>query len=338
MRMRPCSTFVFIYALLCGLANAGSADEAPPFDSPSLNPRAPDVDPNLPFVETVTRTDFAQITTTHTYTFTLSPSVGTYTAGYIYTFLDEVFTANDFFYLTAPESEQTPTALTIPTQSSNLTIPTQSSSLTISTQSSSQIMSSSPPPSSGSGKRVHVPVIGVVGALLALGAFVLLFYVLRRRAKRRNGGHLPLDEEMALGPAPSDEKGAQVVAVPHGPATSKGSGRGGDVGSVQAERDPSLLAEQVRVLKAQLQATLQAQGSAADSVARTASTATDTGPSVTRPLSTTKRTWPLTVRNYEPAPLLVHTDSGIRLEPAQTVEELPPMYVPRKSFVGQSVL
>jgi hypothetical protein len=244
-----------------------------------------------------------------------------------------VFTAVDFFYLTAPESEQTPTALTIPTQSSSLTIPTQSSS---------QIMSSSPPPSSGSGKRLHVPVIagGVVGALLALGAFVLLFYVLRRRAKRRNGGHLPLDEEMALGPAPSDEKGAQVVAVPHGPATSKGSGRGGDVGSVQAERDPSLLAEQVRVLKAQLQATLQAQGSAADSVARTASTATDTRPSVLRPLSTTKRerTGPLTVRNYEPAPLLVHTDSGIRLEPAQTVEELPPMYVPRKSFVGQSVL
>jgi hypothetical protein len=270
----------------------------------------------------------------NTFTFTLNPSVETYTASYTGTFDLVAVTGVDVFHLTAPTTpaQPLPTALT-----QNIT-----QTPTTPTQSSNQTMSPPPPPPSG--KRLHAPVIAgvIVGALLALGAFVMLFHVLRRRAKRRNGLHLPLDEEMAPGP-PANEKGAQVVAVPHGLAASKGSGRGGDVGSIQAERDPSLLAEQVRVLKAQLQDALQAQDNIADSVGRrTAADAAAPGPSVIRPLSTTKRererTGPLTVRNEEPVPLLVHTDSGIRLEPAQAVEELPPLYVSRKSFVGQTVL
>ncbi|KAJ7894377.1 hypothetical protein B0H13DRAFT_2276471 [Mycena leptocephala] len=328
MRMRPYPTFVFIYALLCELVNARSADEAPPFNSPSLNPKSPDVDPTFPFVETVTTTDALDgFIFVNTFTFTLNPSVETYTASYTGTFDLVEVTGVDVFHLAVPttSAQQLSGTFTQSTIQTPTTFP----------QSSNQTISSSPLPSSG--KRLRAPVIagGVVGALLALGAFVLLFYVLRRRAKRRNGGHLPLDEEMARGAAPSDEKAAQVVVVPHRLAASKGSGRGGNVGSIQAERDPSLLAEQVKVLKAQLQTALRAQGNAADSAARTTSTATDAaapGPSVTRSISTTKReqTGALTVRNYEPVPLLVHTDSGIRLEPVQAVEELPPMYVPRK--------
>ncbi|KAJ7918641.1 hypothetical protein B0H13DRAFT_283408 [Mycena leptocephala] len=334
MRMRtqrPCPTFILIYTLLCAFVNAESGDEAPPFNSPSLNPRSPDVDPTFPFVETVTTTDSLDgFIFVNTFTFTLNPSVETYTASYTGTFDLVAVTGVDVFHLTAPTPAQPlPTTLT-----QNITQVPQSSNQTM-----------SPPPPPPSGKRLHAPVIAgvIVGALLALGAFVMLFHVLRRRAKRRSGLHLPLDEEMAPGP-PANEKGAQVVAVPHGLAVLKGSGRGGDVGSIQAERDPSLLAEQVRVLKAQLQDALQAQDNAPNSVGirRTAADAAAPGPSVIRPLSTTKRererTGPLTVRNEEPVPLLVHTDSGICLEPAQAVEELPPLYVSRKSFVGQTVL
>jgi hypothetical protein len=313
-----------------------SGDEAPPFNSPSLNPKSPDVDPTFPFVETVTTTDALDgFIFVNTFTFTLNPSVETYTASYTGTFDLVEVTGVDVFHLAVPttSAQQLSGTFTQSTIQTPTTFP----------QSSNQTISSSPLPSSG--KRLRAPVIagGVVGALLALGAFVLLFYVLRRRAKRRNGGHLPLDEEMARGAAPSDEKAAQVVVVPHRLAASKGSGRGGNVGSIQAERDPSLLAEQVKVLKAQLQTALRAQDILADSVGRrTAADAAAPGPSMIRPLSTTKRererTGPLTVRNYEPVPLLVHTDSGIRLEPAQAVEELPPLYVSRKSFVGQTVL
>jgi hypothetical protein len=146
-----------------------------------------------------------------------------------------------------------------------------------------------------------------------------------------------------MAPGPPAEKEAQIVAVPDEPVTSTGSEQSGEVGTIQAERDPSLLEDQIRVLKAELQAARQAQGNAPESVARTSSTATDApvpGPSATRSLSTMKRerTGLRTVGNYEPVDLLVHTDSGIDLDPGQAVEELPPMYVSRKSFVGQTVL
>ncbi|KAJ7894379.1 hypothetical protein B0H13DRAFT_1885961 [Mycena leptocephala] len=336
-------------------------DAAPPFNSLSLNPRSPDVDPTFPFVETVTTTDSLDgFIFDNTFTFTPTPSVETYTAAYTSTFDLVEVTGVDVFHLTAPGSEQTPATSTQPLSTTFTQSTVQSSTTTkkkekkktsitptqcataIPTRSSSRIMASSPPLCSE--KRLQAPVIagGVVGALLGLGGVFLLFHVLRRRAKRRNGPHLPLDDEMAAGP-PADEKGAQIVAVLDEPVTSTASEQSGDVGTIQAERDPNLLAEQIRVLKAQLQAALQAQDNAPNSVARTPSTATDApvpGPSATHSLSTMKRerTGLRTVRNYEPVDLRVHTDSGIDLDPGQAVEELPPVYVPRKSVVGQTVL
>ncbi|KAJ7887941.1 hypothetical protein B0H13DRAFT_1888613 [Mycena leptocephala] len=329
-----------------------SEDAAPPFNSLSLNPRSPDVDPTFPSVETVTTTDSLDgFIFVNTFTFTLNPSVETYTASYTGTFDLVAVTGVDVFHLTVPTTSAQPLSRTF-TQSTiqTSTIFTQSANID---DLDAQRNSSGAEPHTTAIDNLHAkhysdiddiddldaeqqsnnvflstpflreetpcPVIagGVVGAFLALGH--LRCYFTSYDAALNEG-------EMA--PGPPAEKEAQIVAVPDEPVTSTGSEQSGEVGTIQAERDPSLLAEQIRVLKAQLQAALQAQDNAPDSVARVPSTATDApvpGPSATHSPSTMKRerTGLRTVRNYEPVDLLVHTDSGIDLDRAKPLRSSP---------------
>jgi len=323
MRMRPSPTFVFICALLCRVVNASavSDDQASSSNPATLKPR------ETVFVETSTVIE--------TNTFNLVDGIET-----------DVATLTEIFTVTSSRSEQTPATSTQQSSTISAQQPSPTSTLTFQTSTTSsqsatqalptgQEMTASPPTSSGKKPRAAAIAGGVVGAIFGLGIFLLLFHILRRPAQRKNAGHLPLDEEMSSAP-PFDEKGAHIATTPRGPTTSTGPSWSGTVGTVQAARDPNLLAEQVRVLQAQLQAALQAQGDAStsESVAGTASKADGHASSVTRPLSTMKREQTLTVQNWDPIDLVVHTDSGLRLEPAQPVEELPPVYVERKSFAG----
>ncbi|KAJ7661719.1 hypothetical protein B0H17DRAFT_1337157 [Mycena rosella] len=133
---------------------------------------------------------------------------------------------------------------------------------------------------------------GVVGALVTLVAFLLIARALmRRRARRRTGfsrGNLKsADGEKPWGP-PSDVEAARSTASPGPPSRTANSAPEEDATPAHGERDPSLLAEQVRVLEAQLQAA--PQGSEAASSSTTAGARPrQAGASVSRSVSMMKR-------------------------------------------------
>ncbi|KAF7345378.1 hypothetical protein MVEN_01555700 [Mycena venus] len=321
MRMRSFPTLVLIYALLCRVVKAVSNAEA------LLNPRDGIVG-TLTFTDTEvvnqTSTLFQTKTLTFTESISLNPDVHVTVEMVPTASISTVIINNSLVLLrtntifvpaivtfTSSSSEETRTTSTttsapqlsttliqstgqMSTTSSQRTIP----DWTNPTQIVGQETSSSPPSSSGK-KRAAVIV----------GVFTSCDVVLNEEVRDIGGW---MREMSPPPPLPSDEKNTQAATILHGPSPS---------------HDPSLLAEQVRVLQAQLQA-LQAHNDAAG----TSSTVTDDPTSSVTRLSAMKREQTLVVRNYDTADLVVHTDSGLRLEPTPAVEELPPTYVERKSF------
>ncbi|KAJ6580974.1 hypothetical protein B0H19DRAFT_1060662 [Mycena capillaripes] len=246
---------------------------------------------------------------------------------------DELTSTDSSVSIPASNSEQTPTS---PMQSNSRTSTTSTTSVEpaiVRTQSSSSQSTSSPPVSLRKKPAAATIAGGVIGAILSLAVSLLAFYVLRRRARRTSAP----DEEMSPGPR-SEEKGTQIVSVSDRPATRTGSAATGSAGIVQAERNPSVLEEQIRVLKGQLQAALQAHDDATHAVTETESSISDASP-LTRSFSTMKREQTFAVQDNQAAArdLLVHTDSGLRLESARSLEELPPVYVARNSFVDRGL-
>ncbi|KAJ7479872.1 hypothetical protein FB451DRAFT_1449302 [Mycena latifolia] len=220
--------------------------------------------------------------------------------------------------LSVDDEEETPTSPSDPSAPppSASTPSTSPSSPSLASTPASTAPSSSTSPSSRKKRLAAAIVGGVIGGLGAIVASLLI----ARSTNRLASGQVPGSRRKA---AQASDVEAALNAASSGPATGiAGPSLKEDNPHPPAERDPSLLAEQVRVLQASSAATASSTASGGPP---------ETGPSLTRSLSTMKREQTQAVQGYEPAArdLLVHTDSGLRLEPGRAgeTEELPPTYV-----------
>ncbi|KAJ6629921.1 hypothetical protein B0H10DRAFT_1985829 [Mycena sp. CBHHK59/15] len=242
--------------------------------------------------------------------------------GIIYSSDDEETSSVNASVSPSQSSSTQPLAISTLTPSSGSSTHTSSSDGSAPTSSSTSIADTVSPQ-----KKSSVAAIagGVVGGVLLIAALLFGCVFLRRRVARKN---------ISLNDVPRGNNG-----TPFSPHSDPDVAPDLEFNPYSAYSEPRLnLAEQVRLLEnqnTQLRVALQGQADTASrvsTVSMLSDTPTQTA-SLPRSLSTMKRQQTRMVQSYasSASDVLMHTDSGIRLEPGRVVEEVPPTY--GRSFI-----